>query len=63
MEKLKKFVEGHLFQNLILAVIIINSVVLGLQTVPSLSEGTAGSVLSVIDYICLGIFILEMLLK
>ena len=63
MEKLKKFVEGHLFQNLILVVIIINSAVLGLQTVPSLSEGTAGNVLSVIDYICLGIFILEMLLK
>ena len=63
MEKFKKFVEGHLFQNLILAVIIINSAVLGLQTVPSLSEGTAGNILSVIDYICLGIFILEMLLK
>ena len=64
MEKLKNFVEGRLFQNFILVVILINSIVLGLQTIPSLGEGTsAGNVLSVIDYICLGIFIAEMLLK
>lgn len=63
MEKLRKTVESHFFQNLILAVIIINSIVLGLQTVPSLTQGTAGDILSVIDYICLGIFIVEMLFK
>ena len=63
MDRLKKFVDGRLFQNFILAVIIINSVILGLQTVPALNEGTVGQVLTVIDIICLGIFILEMLLK
>ena len=64
MEKLKNFVEGRLFQGFILVVILINSIVLGLQTIPSLGEGTtAGSILSVIDTICLVIFIVEMVLK
>ena len=64
MEKLKNFVEGRLFQGFILVVILINSIVLGLQTIPSLGEGTtAGSILSVIDTICLIIFIAEMVLK
>ena len=64
MEKLKNFVEGRLFQGFILVIILINSIVLGLQTIPSLGEGTtAGSILSVIDTICLVIFIVEMVLK
>ncbi|MCR4640503.1 MAG: ion transporter [Lachnospiraceae bacterium] len=62
MEKLKKFVEGKLFQNTILIVIIINSIILGLQTFPAINN-SAGDVLSIIDNICLGIFIIEMLLK
>ena len=62
MERLKKFVEGKLFQNTILIVSIINSIILGLQTFPAINN-SAGDVLSVIDNICLGIFIVEMLLK
>ena len=62
MEKLKQFVEGKLFQGIILLVIIINSVVLGLQTYPAI-DNSIGDILSVIDYICLGIFIIEMILK
>ena len=62
MEKLKRFVEGHLFQGVILIVILINSIVLGLQTFPSI-EKSIGGVLNVIDLICIGIFIGEMLLK
>ena len=63
MDKLKKFVDGRFFQNFILVIIIINSAVLGLQTVPSMNEGAIGQVMTVIDTVCLGIFILEMLLK
>lgn len=62
MEKLKRFVEGHLFQGAILIVILINSIVLGLQTFPSI-DNSIGGVLNVIDLICIGIFIAEMLLK
>ena len=62
MEKLKKFVESSVFQNIILVVIVINSTVLGLQTSSSIND-SIGDILSVIDIICLGIFIVEMLLK
>ncbi|MBQ2580811.1 MAG: ion transporter, partial [Ruminococcus sp.] len=62
MEKLKRFVEGHLFQGAILIVILINSIVLGLQTFPSI-DNSIGGVLNVIDLICIGVFIAEMLLK
>ncbi len=62
MEKLRKFVDGKAFQNTILIVIIINSVILGLQTAPAITNAIGG-VLDVLDWVCLGIFILEMLLK
>ncbi len=62
MEKLRKFVDGKAFQNTILIVIIINSVILGLQTAPAITNAIGG-VLEVLDWICLGIFIVEMLLK
>ncbi len=62
MEKLKKFVEGNFFQGFILVVILINSITLGLQTFPDV-EKSIGGVLSVIDTICIGIFIAEMLIK
>ncbi len=62
MKKLKEFVEGNFFQGFILIVIIINSTVLGLQTSEAVNN-SIGNVLSVIDTICLGIFIIEMILK
>lgn len=63
MDKLKKIVDGRFFQNFILVVIIINSVVLGLQTVPAMNEGVLGQAMAVIDMVCLAIFIVEMVLK
>ncbi len=62
MEKLKSFVEGKAFQNTILGVIIVNSIILGLQTSPALMD-SCGSVLGMLDTVCLVIFIIEMLLK
>ena len=62
MEKLKKIVEGRIFQGFILTVIILNAVVLGLQTSKTINA-QAGSVLAVIDTVCLCIFIAEMVLK
>lgn len=63
MDKLKKIVDGRFFQNFILVVIIINSAVLGLQTVPAMNEGVLGQAMAVIDMVCLAIFIVEMVLK
>ncbi len=62
MEKLKKFVDGKVFQGVILGVILLNALVLGLQTSKSVNAA-AGDILSVIDTVCLCIFIVEMGLK
>ncbi|MBP0984753.1 MAG: ion transporter [Oscillospiraceae bacterium] len=62
MEKLKKFAESTVFQTVILGVIIFNAVLLGLQTVPQLNE-ICGEAFRIADYVCLGIFIVEMILK
>lgn len=62
MEKLKRFVEGRFFQGFILIVIVFNAIILGLQTFPAI-ESSAGSLLEVLDIICLGIFVAEMILK
>ena len=62
MKKLKSFVESTQFQNAILIVILINSVIMGLQTSERIVSAI-GPVLTVLDNICLGIFIAELLLK
>ena len=62
MAKLKDFVDSKAFQNTILIVIVINSIILGLQT-SSIITASIGGVLEILDMICLGIFIIEMLLK
>ena len=54
MEKLRKFTESKAFQNMILIVIIINSIILGLQTSPAIND-SIGQILSILDSVCLGI--------
>lgn len=49
-------------QNFILAVIIVNSIILGLQTSSSLAA-KIGPLLHTLDLICLGIFVLELTMK
>lgn len=62
MEKLKSIVESSLFQNFIIAVIILNGIVLGFETSNSLSN-SAMQTLAFIDATCLFIFCVEILLK
>ena len=62
MKKIKNLVEAAWFQNTILIVIAINAIIMGLQTSPAI-EAAVGPVLAVLDYICLGIFIIEIILK
>ena len=59
---LKKLTDGKVFQGIILFVIIFNAVIMGIETVRGLSEGTL-SVLETINTVCLWIFILEMIIK
>ena len=62
MEKAKKFVEGHLFQNFILAVIVLNAAIMGILTAQHLPAGIR-QVLTILDTACLWIFIAELLIK
>ena len=62
MEKVKKFVEGNLFQNFILVIIVLNAAIMGILTVQSLPP-VLQQILTILDTACLCIFIVELLLK
>lgn len=65
LTKLRKFVDGEAdtsFEYSLLFVVIVNVIVLGLETVPEL-EAVHGRTFFLIDQICLWIFIAELLVK
>jgi len=57
-----RWVESPRFMNFIIALILINAVTLGLETVPSIMADY-GSILLTLDKIILGVFVVEILLK
>ncbi len=59
---LRAFVESAAFQRFIMAVIIANAVLLGLETSPS-TMALAGDLIMLLDTIALGIFVIEIGLK
>jgi len=61
-EKIKQFVETKKFDMFIMALICLNSVVLGLMVVPAYNDNF-GSIFQLIDKLCLSIFVVEMILK
>lgn len=60
-ETARKIVENRGFESFILGLIIINAITIGIQTMP-LDEGVAYA-LYVFDFICLGVYIIEAILK
>ena len=62
MEKAKRIVEGHVFQNFIMAVIILNAAIMGILTAQNLPDGVQ-QVLTMLDAVCLWIFVAELLIK
>ena len=60
---LANFVESKRVQYFIVAVILINAVILGIETDRDVMAGEWGPWLMLADKICLGIFIVELLLK
>lgn len=62
MKKVKTLVENSVFENFILGVILFNSILMGLQTSESV-VAAIGPALALLDYICLAIFIVEIILK
>ncbi len=62
MKRITSIVESKCFTNLILVIILLNSLILGLQTSPEI-VASIGTYLAVIDNIFLGIFVIELILK
>ena len=62
MTTLQRIIESPRFTAVIMAVIIINAVVIGLETVPSLQQ-SYGDLLSALDTIAIAIFVVEILAK
>ncbi|MFC4002076.1 ion transporter [Prauserella oleivorans] len=60
--RLRRLVEDRRFQNLVIAVIIVNAVTLALETSRDIVAGYGG-LLHTVDYIALGIFVAELLAK
>ena len=59
---LKTIVEADLTRNLIIGLIVINAVVIGLETSPTAME-EAGTILKAIDLLALSVFIIEIVAK
>lgn len=55
-------IQNAWFTNAILSVILLNALVLGLQTAPELMSGWEGALL-LIDQICLSIFVVELVIR
>ena len=62
VERLRKLVESAHFQNAILAVIIINAIIIGMETSPAMMA-RFGGILRALDTIAIVIFVIEILLK
>ena len=60
--KLAKFLETDRFQKFIVYLIILNSILIGLETSPRYME-QFGHIIDQVDLIILGIFIIEIALK
>lgn len=60
--RLRDFVESRLFQEFILTVIVFNSVLFGFQT-SQVVVAKYGRFLNVLDQACLGVFVVELVLK
>ncbi len=62
IQKIKVLIESSLFQNAIMAVIVINAIVIGLETSAGMMT-SFGPVLIALDQIAITIFVIEILLK
>ncbi|MEO9520177.1 ion transporter [Parasphingorhabdus sp.] len=62
IETVRKFIESSRFQNAIMAVIVLNAIIIGMETSPALMA-QFGPVLIALDQIAIVIFVIEILLK
>lgn len=61
-ERLKRIVEADLTRNVIIAVIVVNAIIIGLETSSAAMEA-AGPILKILDMLALSVFVIELLAK
>ena len=61
-ERVGRIVSAPWFERFIIAVIVINAIMLGLETIPAVME-RFGGIIRALDTLALGIFVVELLLK
>ncbi len=61
-QRLKNIIEAPLFGQFITAVIIFNAILLGMETSPTLMDA-AGSLIVILDKLCLAVFVVEIAMK
>lgn len=61
-EKLRQFIEGNTFQNTIIGLIIINAIILGMETSDSIMQ-SYGIWLKAVDSLILKVFVIEIALR
>ncbi len=59
---IRNWVEGPRVQNSIMVLIVINAIILGLETVPSVMD-SYGTLLLTLDHLILGVFVIEIVLR
>ncbi|MEM9236080.1 MAG: ion transporter [Verrucomicrobiota bacterium] len=60
--QLAEFIDSTLIQRVVVAVIVVNAIILGLETSPALME-RYGSLLVLLDKACLLVFVVELVIK
>jgi voltage-gated sodium channel len=61
-ERVRQLVESPPFQRAIIGLIVVNAVILGLETYPAIME-SAGEVLHVVNVVIIGVFVVEIALR
>jgi voltage-gated sodium channel len=61
-QRLRQRIETHTFRYSIMAVILLNAILLGLETMPAVMA-VAGPLIMALDTLCLAIFVVEILAK
>src|SRR5687767_11658402 len=61
-ERVRRLVESKVFQRSIIALIVVNAIILGLETYPAITE-SAGDALGVLNAVIVGIFVAEIVLR
>ena len=59
---MRKIVDSRIFRSAVLGVILLNAVILGLETSPVI-KSYAGDALDVLDKICIGFFVVELIMR